>query len=68
MLGKYCLGGKVGSHYYEGRHDFRSVHLHKQSFEALIRYQIHKEVNINGFSATVKTRIANFREDPIAQI
>ena len=35
-----------------------------RSFEALTRYRILKEVNIVGFSATMKTRIVNLREDP----
>ena len=48
----------------EGRHYFRSVRIQKQSFEALIRYRILKEVNIDGFSATMKTRIADLKEDP----
>ena len=63
MLGKHYIGGKGGRHYYEGRHYCRSAHLHKQSFEALIQYRILKEVNIDGFSAAMKTRIADLGED-----
>ena len=40
------------------------MHLHKQSSEVLIRYRVREEVNIDGFSRTIKARIANFREDP----
>ena len=61
MLGKHYLGGKGESHYYERRHYFRSVNFQKQSFEALIRYRIQKEVNINDFSATMKTRDCSFQ-------
>ena len=57
MLGKQFLGGKGGSPYYEGRCYFKKVYLYKQ-------YRIHREVNISGFRATMKTRIADFREDP----
>ena len=52
----------------EGKHYFRSVNMQKQSFEALLRYRILREVNIDGFSTTMKTRIANLREDPNSTI
>ena len=48
----------------KGRHYFRSVRLHRESFEALMQYRILKEVNINGFSATIKTKIPDLRRDP----
>ena len=47
----------------EGRHHFKSLRLHKQSFEVLIRCRILKELNIDGFSATMKRGIANLREE-----
>ena len=47
----------------EGRHYHRSVRLHKQSLEALIRYRILRELNVNEFSDGIKNSVATLRED-----
>ena len=50
----------------EGRHYFRSIRLHKQSFEALVRFRIDKEIDVNSFSDPMKEAIVNLRENPCA--
>ena len=50
----------------EGRHYYRSVHLHKQSFEALIRYRMRKNNISTNFDLNMKKAIASLRLNPCA--
>ena len=48
----------------EGRNYFRSIRLHKQSFEALVRYRIQKHLDKTKFLSVFKRGITDFRKDP----
>ena len=48
----------------EGKHYFRSIRLHKQSFESLARFRIEKEINVELFSDGMKEALTKLRENP----
>ena len=48
----------------EGRHYSRSIRLHKQSFEALVRYRIQEETKLDTLSEEMKRALKNLREEP----
>ena len=48
----------------EGRHYYRSIRLHKQSFEALLRYRIVKHCDISLFNEDFKLALELLRCDP----
>eukprot|EP00794_Sanderia_malayensis_P016352 gene16352-17996_t len=51
----------------EGRHYHRGVRLHKQSFEALLRYRILKLSVMNDITAELRQRIADLRIKPSSE-
>ena len=51
----------------EGRHYYRSVRLHKQSFEALIRYRMRKNNISTNFDLSMKKAIASLRLNPCGE-
>ena len=52
----------------EGRHYYRSVCLHKQSFEALIRYRMRNNNISTNFDLSMKKAIASLRLNPCAEV
>ena len=47
----------------EGKHYFRSVRLHKQSFEAIVRYRIEKEIELDSMSDQHQNSLQSLREN-----
>ena len=48
----------------EGKHYFRSLRLHKQSFEALLRYRLNNQVNMDQLGDSFKECISTLRKEP----
>ena len=48
----------------DGRHYFRSMRYHKQSFEALLRYRIIKHTDVEEYSDELKEALCNLRSNP----